>query len=189
MSIETNSWCREKPVLSQAIRCYLSIISSKRDWKHCLFQKRRIQTAGLPWTLALSWGVCILWFEKHKSKDSLLTFSKSSQHSAATPFQTDVVQATPYWESCAAALVVQTTMINSRCVKSKLLLSSTNLQVGFRFQWFPMSKDQKEEGGAKDNRITYQPHGMPCTVEESFFGCIPFKVSQRCERPEKMALS
>ena len=30
-----------------------------------------------------------------------------------------------------------------------------------------MSKNKKEEGvWAKDNRITYQQHGMPCTVEE-----------------------
>ena len=48
-----------------------------------------------------------------------------------------------------------------------------------------MSKDKKEEGGAKDNRITYQQHGMPCTVEESLLRCIPFKASQRSERPEK----
>ena len=34
----------------------------------------------------------------------------------------------------------------------------------FPSEMFPMSKDKKEESGAKD---AYQQHGMPCTVEES----------------------
>ena len=67
-------------------------------------------------------------------------FSTSSQHSAATPFQTDVVQVTLYWESRAAALVVA---LQTKNIKKR---STPAASVGF--PWINFRWVKKEKGGA-----------------------------------------